>query len=135
MSFSDHLNFPSAENISVHLKKQHPILCNDSYIKEKKIVEALADFFANSTKAIADIHGDVLLACSDKLTALPDAVVRMLFLNLSQTLEDYAKENKIKVEASKRAAVAHEQEMKARIQKEGKIAVRHESGSLTPYYD
>ncbi len=51
---SSTLHFPSQETIKNYLETQHPNTKNDSYLKEKKVLEAAAKKFADKTFANRD---------------------------------------------------------------------------------
>ncbi|KAG8171508.1 hypothetical protein JTE90_007397 [Oedothorax gibbosus] len=63
MSSAETLHFPSKGEIVSYLE-QHP-LTNDPYLTEKKIIEAVADFFADKDKAPMGVDMGVMLKLAD----------------------------------------------------------------------
>jgi hypothetical protein len=97
------LHFPSQEAITAYLAK-HPLisdpLISDSYNQEKKIKDAVAQFFANSRKVPMGVQMGVMLTISElnKKFGLPQSAVMALNMNLTEALQDCANEQEIQLE-------------------------------------
>lgn len=94
------LNFPSQNTIISYLEN-HP-LTNTRYLKEKKIINFVASFFANSKKMSSDIKTEVMnillmnyeivkTNTNINASALKIEAIIDIALNLSKALEDCAK--------------------------------------------
>jgi len=94
------LRFPSQEVITAYLAK-HP-LTSDSYNQEKRINEAVAKAFANSTKVEMGVQMGVMLTMYDvnENLGLPESEVTAINMNLTQALIDCANGKAIQLEKS-----------------------------------
>ena len=94
------LHFPSEREIISYLE-QHP-LTSDPYLKEKKIIETVAKFFANQDKADMGVDIGVMLTMHDlnEKIKLPETAVMAINLNLTAALKDCANGKKIELKKS-----------------------------------
>lgn len=92
------LHFPSQGAIISYLE-QHP-LTSDPYLKEKKIIETVAQFFADQDKAPMGVDMGVMLTMMDlnEKLGLPQMGLMAINLNLTAALKDCANGKKIEVE-------------------------------------
>jgi alanine-alpha-ketoisovalerate/valine-pyruvate aminotransferase len=87
------LHFPSEEAIIFYLKK-HPLTSERTqpYLTDKKIIDAVAKFFANQDKAPKDVDVDVMSTMCDlnEKLKLPESVVKVINFKLTLALKDCA---------------------------------------------
>ncbi|KAG8194647.1 hypothetical protein JTE90_003120 [Oedothorax gibbosus] len=90
MSSAETLHFPSKGEIVSYLE-QHP-LTNDRYLTEKKIIEAVADFFADKDKTLMGVDMGVMLKLADlnEKLQLPQVALITININLTAALKDCA---------------------------------------------
>lgn len=92
------LRFPSQEAITAYLAKHR--LTNTPYNQEKRINEAVANAFANSTKVPMGVQIGVMLAMCDvnETLDLPESAVMAISMNLTAALTDCANGIEIQLE-------------------------------------
>ena len=95
---SSTIHFPSKEVIASYLQKHS--LTKDPYLTEKRIIETVASFFANSDKVPIGVDIGVSLSLFDlnEKLGLPKFALMTIQLNLEQALKDCAAGKPIKVE-------------------------------------
>ncbi|MBU6383004.1 MAG: hypothetical protein KGQ49_00995 [Verrucomicrobia bacterium] len=99
--FSATLHFPSKPAIMSYLEA-HPLTSKDTnpYLTEKKIIEAVADFFADQDKTPHGVDVGVILTMYDlheELELSPGGVTTIQ-MNLTAALKDCAAGKKIELE-------------------------------------
>lgn len=95
------LHFPSQGAIVSYLE-QHPLTSKETnpYLSEKKIIEAVAKFFADQDKADMGVDMGVMLTMYDlnEKLKLPEMALMTINLNLTAALKDCANGKKIDLE-------------------------------------
>lgn len=89
------LHFPSEQSITSYLEK-HPFT-NNPYLKEKKIIDAVAKFFANTNKVDEVVTLGVMLTLHNlsKEIELTKEMRKVITMNLIEALKDCAHDKQI----------------------------------------
>lgn len=91
---SSTLHFPSESIIKNYLENEHPLTKDDSYMKEKKVLEAAARTFADQDKVPMGIQIGLTFMLHDIGYNVPQPAIMTTTMNLSAALKDCAEGKK-----------------------------------------